>query len=98
MKYRPQTPEVEALIIRASSLTDDEARELVAAWYATWYDPRLAALYVALHAAWDAVCALVVRDLISTDGFTQEHYDLLTGPWAQAIGPVHPDDVIRGKP
>lgn len=38
-------------------------------------------------AARDAALALVVRDLIS-----KEHYDLLTGPWAQVIGPAHPDD------
>lgn len=41
-------------------------------------------------AAWDAALALVVRDLI-----TKEHYDLLTGPWAQVIGPAHPDDPTR---
>lgn len=53
--------------------------------------PRSTARYAARCAAWDAarfaVLALVVRDLIST-----EHYDLLTGPWAQVIGPAHPDD------
>lgn len=42
------------------------------------------------HGARDAALALVVRDLIS-----KEHYDLLTGPWAQAIGPAHPDDPTR---
>lgn len=26
-------------------------------------------------------------------GFTREHYDTLTGPWRQVIGPVHPEDV-----
>jgi hypothetical protein len=35
-----------------------------------------------------------VRDLIGSYGFTQAHYDLLTGPWARVIGPAHPDDVV----
>jgi len=43
-------------------------------------------------AAWDAMRALVVRDLITDDGFTQAHYDLLVGPWSEVIGKVHPDD------
>jgi hypothetical protein len=46
----------------------------------------------AQDAAWDAAGALSVRDLISEDGFTQEHYDILTGPWRKAIGPLHADD------
>ena len=45
----------------------------------------------ALDDAWDAVRdaagALVVRDLIATD-----HYDILTRPWREVIGPIHPDD------
>jgi hypothetical protein len=36
--------------------------------------------------------ALAVRDLIGEHGFTQAHYDTLTGPWRTVIGPVHPDD------
>jgi hypothetical protein len=35
---------------------------------------------------------LVIRHVIGQHGFTQEHYDLLTGPWRKVIGPVHPDD------
>jgi hypothetical protein len=58
-----------------------------AAWYAAWYAARDAAPF-----AEDAATALVVRDLISPDDFTQEHYDVLTGPWRQVIGPIHPDD------
>ena len=46
----------------------------------------------AREAARDAAWALVVRDLIGQRGFTQAHYNLLTGPWASVIGPVHPDD------
>ena len=68
------------------------ARE--AAWYgaqAAWDAAQAAA---AREAAWygarAAALALVMRDLI-----TKEHYDLLTGPWAQVIGPVHPDDPTR---
>jgi hypothetical protein len=49
-------------------------------------------LEVGGYAARDAAEALVVRDLIGRRGFTQAHYDLLTGPWAKVIGPVHPDD------
>lgn len=51
---------------------------------------RVAALVAAQDGARDAALALVVRDLIS-----KEHYDLLTGPWAQVIGPAHPDDPTR---
>lgn len=53
---------------------------------------RGAALDVAGYAGIDAVTALVVRDLIDPHGFTQVHYDLLTGPWRQVVGLVHPDD------
>jgi hypothetical protein len=44
------------------------------------------------------VKALAARDLIGTiPGWTQEAYDLLTGPWAAAFGrPAHPDDTIPG--
>ena len=27
-----------------------------------------------------------------TNGYTQAHYDLLTGPWRQVMGPLHADD------
>lgn len=55
-----------------------------AAWYAAWG----AAWDAAGYAAW----ALVVRDLIGQHGLTQEHYDTLTRPWREVVGPVHPDD------
>lgn len=66
-----------------------------AAWDAVWdaagdaaqFAARDVAGVVARFAAGDAALALVVRDLIS-----KEHYDLLTGPWVQVIGPAHPDD------
>ena len=83
----PQGAQIAALIARAATLTEDEARRLYsvrdAAWYAAWY----AARYAARDAARDAACALVARDLIGT-----EHYDTLTQPWASVIGKVHPDD------
>ena len=75
-----------------------------AAWGAAWDAARDAACDAALGAArgaardaawgaaWDAARAIVVRDLIGTHGFTQAHYDTLTGPWRKVIGPVHPDD------
>ena len=74
----------------------DAARnaDRVAAQDAAWYAARDAARETAPAAApvtaRDAALALVVRDLIS-----KEHYDLLTGPWAQVIGPAHPDDPTR---
>ena len=73
-----------------------------AAWDASrdaWYAARVAAWGggaagdAAWGAAWYAARALVIRDLIGHHpGWDQAAYDLLTGPWRQAIGPVHPDD------
>ena len=80
----PQGVHVAALIERARLLTGEEASRLRAARNAAWYAAR--------DATWDATWALIVRDLIGQHGFTQAHYDLLTGPWRQVIGPVHPDD------
>ena len=54
-----------------------------AAGYTAWDATRVAAEY----ATRDAVGALVVRDVIS-----RKHYDALTLPWRDAIGPIHPDD------
>lgn len=65
-----------------------------AAWNAAWDATIYVARDVARDAAWAAAYALVVRDLIGQHGFTHQHYDLLTGPWAQVIGPAHPDDVV----
>ena len=45
-------------------------------------------------AALDAAYALFARDLITPAGFTQAHYDLLTGPWRRVVGAVHPNDVV----
>ena len=60
---------------------------------AAWAAARAAAWDAAWYAAWDAARAALVRDLIGQHGFTQEMYDLLTGPWRKIIGPVHPDDI-----
>lgn len=87
-RFGPQGPEVANVIHRAQLLTPTEARDLAAAWCAAWCAARGAAQY----AAWDAAWALVVRDLIGRHGFTQAHYDTLTGPWRKVVGPVHPDD------
>jgi len=52
-----------------------------------------AALDAARGAAGDAAGALLCRDLIGqAPGWDQDAYNLLTGPWRQVIGPVHPDD------
>lgn len=50
------------------------------AWEATW------------KAVWDATLAVLARDLIGQNGFEQEQYDLLAGPWRAVFGPLHPDD------
>ena len=60
-----------------------------AAWDAAWDTARAAAWDTARAAA----RALVVRDLTGHHpGWNQGEYDLLTGPWRSAIGPIHPDD------
>ena len=70
-------------------------------WKAAWDAARAGARDAARSAAWvallvidrvgatleSAALALLARDIIST-----VHYDALTMPWRQAIGPIHPDD------
>ena len=94
--FGPQWEAIVALVRRAAVITPDEANRLHAAEDAAWDAARDAARAAARDAAWyaagDAAWALVVRDLIGQHGFTQEHYDTLTRPWATVIGPVHPDD------
>ena len=66
-----------------------------AAWAAAWgATPARGAAWVAAWAATrGAAWALLVRDLIGQHpGWDQDAYDLLTGPWRDAIGPIHPDD------
>jgi hypothetical protein len=82
----------------AAAVARNAAR--AAAWFAAGAAAGDAAWAAAGEAAWaaagaaagDAARALVVRDLIGQHGFTQQHYDLLTGPWRTVIGPLHPDD------
>ena len=73
----PQGAEVAALISRIKALTGDEAERLGTAG----------------DAAWGAAGALVSRDRIGQHpGWDQDAYDLLTRPWANTIGEVHPND------
>lgn len=67
----------------------DASREaaLGAARDAAWDASRKASRNATLDAAREAVWALLVRDLITT-----EQYDALTRPWRTAIGSIHPDD------
>ena len=58
----------------------DAARD--AAWYA-WAAVRNVS---GRDAIWDAVQALLVRDLIGQHDFTQEHYDTLVAPWESVMG------------
>lgn len=98
--YGPQWEHVIALCARVDRLTKAEAialqRARASAMASAWDSARDSALDIARdiarESAWGGAWALVVRDLISEDGFTQEHYDVLTRPWRQVIGPVHPDD------
>ena len=54
---------------------------------------RSAAWYAAWDVAWDAAGGLLCRDLIGQrHGWDQDAYDVLTGPWRDVIGPIHPDD------
>ena len=81
----------------AGSAVWDAVRD--AARTAAWDAARTAAEDAARTAAWDAVrdaaedavrdaaWALATRGLIGTAGYTQKHYDLLTGPWRKTFGP-----------
>ena len=76
----------------ARAAAGDAARD--AAWAAAWDAAWDAAWAAAGVAAADAAWALAVRDFIGQHDLIQEHYDLLTRPWASVIGSVHPDDLI----
>lgn len=81
----PQGEQVVALIGRCRSLTGDELDRLDSA--------RAVTRDAAWVAARDAALGLLLRDLIGQHpGWDQGAYDLLTGPWRQIIGPLHPDD------
>ena len=78
----------------------DAARD--AAWVAAWdaagdawgAPPDWDATWGAARAAtWSSAWGLLLRDLIGQcPSWDQDAYDLLTGPWRQVIGPIHPDD------
>ena len=99
-RFGPQGPEVANVIHRAQLLTPAEIRDLDAARHAAgdaaWYAAGDAARHAAGDAAWEvageAAGAVAIRDLVGGHGFTQSHYDTLTGPWRKVVGPVHPDD------
>ena len=91
--------------------TQDTARIAVriAAWDAARIAVRIAAWDAARDFAWDtardtardaarvAALGLLCRDLIGRHpGWDQDAYDLLTGPWRDVIGPIHPDDGDEG--
>ena len=72
-----------------------------AAWVAAWgaalgrrpRDATRNAWDGVLYAVRDAAGALLCRDLTGqAPGWDQDMYDLLTGPWRDVIGPIHPDD------
>ena len=82
--FGPQWREIVALVRAVSGATQQQIVDLAAARDAAWAAARAA--------AWAAARALTIRDLIGTNGYTQAHYDLLTGPWRQVMGPLHADD------
>ena len=71
-----------------------------AARYVAWKAAKRSALYAARDAAIDAAreearnatLALTTRDLVGQNNYTQAHYELLSGPWQQVMGPLHPED------
>ena len=86
--FGPQWREIVAQVRAVSGATQQQIVDLAAAGAAAGD----AAWAAAWDAARDAARALTIRDLISTNGYTQAHYDLLTGPWRQVMGPLHADD------
>ena len=63
----------------------------------TWGAARGASWDASWNAARDAAVALLCRDLIGqAPGWDQDAYNLLTGPWRDVIGPIHPDDGDEG--
>ena len=106
--FGPQWREIVALVRAVSGATQQQIVDLAAAWAAArdaaWAAAGAAVWAAAGDAVWDAAGAaardaardaagaLTIRDLISTNGYTQAHYDLLTGPWRQVMGPLHADD------
>lgn len=90
--FGPQWAEVVALVRRATALDGETVARLHDEW-AAGAAARAAARAAVGAAVGDAVRALAARHLIRQHGFTQAHYDILTGPWRRVVGPIHPDDV-----
>ncbi len=102
----PQAAQIDELVGRAGRLTSVECDRLATDWVAARLAARLAARVAARDASRDAdwfaawvadrvAEALAVRDLIDeATPWNREAYDLLTGPWRRAIGPVHSDDEV----
>ena len=75
--FGPQWEQIVALVRSMFSVTPRQWDRLAAAG----------------DAARDAARAAATRDLIGQHGYTQEHYDILSGPWRKTIGKIHPDDL-----
>ena len=97
------TPDEERTLVPARDATWDAARDAAwddaagrvarrGVWATTWHATWDATWGTTWAAALDTVCALVVRDLITTNC-----YDALTRPWRTVIGPIHPDDPDIGR-
>jgi hypothetical protein len=97
--------EVDRLAAAWGAAWDTWAVARDAAWGAawdTWAVARDAAWGAMSGASWnaarDAAVALLCRDLIGqSPGWDQDAYNLLTGPWRDVIGPIHPDDGDEGQ-
>lgn len=90
--FGPQWREIVAQVRAISGASREQLDRLAAAWTAAWTAAGDAAGDAARDAAWDVAGALSIRDLIGTANYTQEHYDILTAPWRNVMGPLHPDD------
>ena len=75
--FGPNWELIVRLVRQAAQLTPQQVEQLNAAWVAV----RVAVMDAAMDAVMDAAWGLVVKDLIGRHGFTQQHYDTLTGPW-----------------
>ncbi|MDX1408215.1 MAG: hypothetical protein R3330_08780, partial [Saprospiraceae bacterium] len=92
--FGPNGAKVLGLVRQIETLTPEQAERLGAAWAAArdaasdaaWAAARVAASYATRDAASNAAWAYVVEDLIGQYGYTQEHHDLLVGPWESVMG------------
>ena len=92
--FGPNGAAVLAVIRRAEHMTEDETKQLTAAWYAAWAAAGAAARDAAWYAAGDAARAAAriaakaaaVADLVGQHGLTQKHIDTLIAPWKKVMG------------